>query len=159
MKGKILFVAGVATGYVLGTRAGRKRYEQIRSAWQSVWNAAPVQKQVQKAEDFAKAKLSELPSALAHGLGSTVAALGNRNTTPGEKLDATIESARKSVDEAAKAVDEAAEKAQSSKRSAPKKAASTSSARSKTSGSSASKKKSTGSGSKRSSSNGSSGRS
>ncbi|MGO2658212.1 hypothetical protein [Mycetocola reblochoni] len=108
MKGKILFVAGLATGYVLGTRAGRKRYEQIRSGWLSVWNTRPVQNQVHKAEDFAKARLSGLPSAVASGLGSVFTALGNRGSTPGEKLDATIASARSTVDEAAKAVDDAA---------------------------------------------------
>ncbi|MGP4113679.1 hypothetical protein ACTWP5_22560 [Streptomyces sp. 4N509B] len=27
---KLMFVAGVAVGYVLGTRAGRERYEQMR---------------------------------------------------------------------------------------------------------------------------------
>ena len=32
MKGKILFVVGLGVGYVLGTRAGRERYEQIKQA-------------------------------------------------------------------------------------------------------------------------------
>jgi hypothetical protein len=29
MRGKILIVAGLAVGYVLGARAGRERYEDI----------------------------------------------------------------------------------------------------------------------------------
>lgn len=32
MRGKILFATGIAVGYVLGTRAGRERYEQIKKA-------------------------------------------------------------------------------------------------------------------------------
>ncbi len=32
MPSKITFIAGFATGYVLGARAGRERYDQIRSA-------------------------------------------------------------------------------------------------------------------------------
>jgi hypothetical protein len=32
MRTKVTFLAGFATGYVLGTRAGRARYEQIREA-------------------------------------------------------------------------------------------------------------------------------
>lgn len=31
---KLTFLAGAATGYVLGARAGRNRYEQIRQQWQ-----------------------------------------------------------------------------------------------------------------------------
>ncbi|GAB2902679.1 hypothetical protein [Streptomyces mayteni] len=29
---KLIFIAGLATGYVLGARAGRERYEQLREA-------------------------------------------------------------------------------------------------------------------------------
>ena len=35
MPSKITFLAGFATGYVFGSRAGRARYEQIRGAAQS----------------------------------------------------------------------------------------------------------------------------
>ncbi|MEO3751089.1 YtxH domain-containing protein [Streptomyces sp. B6B3] len=31
---KLTFIAGLAVGYVLGTRAGRERYEQMREATQ-----------------------------------------------------------------------------------------------------------------------------
>ena len=30
---KLSFIAGFGTGYVLGARAGRERYEQIRRSW------------------------------------------------------------------------------------------------------------------------------
>ena len=30
---KLSFIAGFGAGYVLGSRAGRERYEQIRRAW------------------------------------------------------------------------------------------------------------------------------
>jgi hypothetical protein len=52
MRGRLLFVAGAALGYVLGARAGRARYEQIKSASARVWNSNAVQKQVHTAEDF-----------------------------------------------------------------------------------------------------------
>ena len=64
MRGKILFVAGAAVGYVLGARAGRKRYEQIRSAATKVWESPGIQKQVNAAEDFVAAKVGEAPGAL-----------------------------------------------------------------------------------------------
>lgn len=43
MKGKIAFVLGAAVGYVLGSRAGRARYEQIKRGAESLWNTDPVQ--------------------------------------------------------------------------------------------------------------------
>jgi hypothetical protein len=77
MKGKVLFVAGLAVGYVLGTRAGRQRYEQIKGAWLKVWNTPALQKQVHKGQDYAAQKIGEAPAALADGaskLFSTIAA-------------------------------------------------------------------------------------
>lgn len=44
MKGKLGLVLGFGIGYVLGSRAGRKRYEQIKKTAGNVWNSAPVQK-------------------------------------------------------------------------------------------------------------------
>jgi hypothetical protein len=60
MKAKIPLLVGGAVGYVLGTRAGRERYEQIRSQAQTLWNNPKVQETAQKsawaAQDFAKDK-------------------------------------------------------------------------------------------------------
>jgi hypothetical protein len=56
VKGKILFVAGAAAGYVLGARAGRKRYEQIAAVASKVWNAPPVQAAVGSAQSYAGAQ-------------------------------------------------------------------------------------------------------
>lgn len=36
MRYRLTFMIGVAVGYVLGTRAGRERYEQLRRAAQSI---------------------------------------------------------------------------------------------------------------------------
>ena len=43
MRYKATFVAGLATGYVLGTKAGRARYEQIRRLSLAMWNRPVVQ--------------------------------------------------------------------------------------------------------------------
>lgn len=51
MRGKFLFILGLAIGYVFGTRAGRKRYEQIKSAAQNIWESEPVQWSVKQAQD------------------------------------------------------------------------------------------------------------
>lgn len=57
MKGKVAFVVGAAVGYVLGTRAGRERYEQIKRGAQSVWNSAPVQQRVHVVQDLVDDKV------------------------------------------------------------------------------------------------------
>jgi hypothetical protein len=68
MKGKLLFVTGLAVGYVLGARAGRKRYEQIASAANKVWQSPGIQKQVHAAQDFAAAKIGDIPGAVFDGV-------------------------------------------------------------------------------------------
>jgi hypothetical protein len=60
MKGKVLFVVGLGAGYVLGTRAGRQRYEQIKSAWLKVWGSPAVQKQVHTVQDFTADRIGDL---------------------------------------------------------------------------------------------------
>ena len=61
MKGKIIFVTGAAVGYVLGTRAGRKRYEQIKSGAICVWNSKPVQNGVSQAQGFVADTVGDVP--------------------------------------------------------------------------------------------------
>lgn len=56
VKGKLTAALGLAAGYVLGSRAGRDRYEKIKSAATGVWKDPRVQDKVQAAEDVAKEK-------------------------------------------------------------------------------------------------------
>lgn len=64
MRGKLLFITGGLVGYVLGTRAGRKRYDQIVASAENLWNADPVQRRVSEVRDFALERVSDVPSAL-----------------------------------------------------------------------------------------------
>ena len=57
--GKISLLAGGAVGYVLGARAGRERYEQIKSQAQTVWEHPKVQEHASKVQGVAKRKASE----------------------------------------------------------------------------------------------------
>jgi hypothetical protein len=50
-----LLIAG-GIGYVLGTKAGRERYEQIRSQFNKVKDDPRVQEKAQQAADIAKEK-------------------------------------------------------------------------------------------------------
>jgi len=51
MKGKAALLAGLAAGYVLGTRDGRGRYEQIKTRAQGVWKDPRVQEKATAARD------------------------------------------------------------------------------------------------------------
>ena len=53
---KITLLVGGAVGYVLGSKAGRQRYEQIRSQARTMWNNPKVQAKATRAQDFAKQK-------------------------------------------------------------------------------------------------------
>lgn len=102
MRGKAGLVIGLAVGYVLGTRAGRERYEQIKTQWLKVWNLDPVQAQVGKVKDFAKAQAMALPSALWDSAVKVAQAAGSKGT-PGQKLDAAIKVGKDSQDDLDKA--------------------------------------------------------
>lgn len=78
MRGKLLFVTGAAVGYVLGTRAGRKRYEQMKSAALKVWESPGVQKQVNAVEDFVAEKVGEIPEAVYLTVKKTVVRANER---------------------------------------------------------------------------------
>jgi len=60
VKGKILLVVGLGVGYVLGTRAGRARYEQMKKTATALWNDPRVQHQVNNAEEFVKDKAPDV---------------------------------------------------------------------------------------------------
>lgn len=81
MKGKLLFVAGLGVGYVLGTRAGRKRYEQIVGAVQKVWETDGVQKQVHAAQDFVADRIGDIPGAVFSGIGKAASSIAGKRRT------------------------------------------------------------------------------
>lgn len=78
MKGKILFVAGLGLGYVLGTRAGREKYEELRTAALKVWNDPRVQKQVDNVEDFVKDKAPEVAEFVSDNAKKVVAQVSGK---------------------------------------------------------------------------------
>lgn len=51
---KLMTLAAAATGYVLGARAGRERYDQIKTRADKVWNNPKVQETVLDAQVFAE---------------------------------------------------------------------------------------------------------
>lgn len=98
MRGKVGLVIGLAAGYVLGARAGRERYEQIKAQVDKVWNLDPVQEQVGKVKEFAKSTAMALPSTLWDSAVKVTKAATSKGT-PGQKLDSAIQTGRDQVDD------------------------------------------------------------
>lgn len=72
MRGKILFVVGLGVGYVLGTRAGREKYDQIKATVSKLWNDPRVQQRVDDAQEFVKDKAPDVAEFLADGAKKVV---------------------------------------------------------------------------------------
>ena len=89
MKGKILFLAGLGAGYVLGTRAGRERYEQIKKAATRVKQDPRVQEKASQAADLAKDKAPVVKDKVVSAAGTAAGAAGAAasKVTPGKHSD------------------------------------------------------------------------
>ncbi|HWT32152.1 MAG TPA: hypothetical protein VN107_00195 [Microbacterium sp.] len=109
MRGKVGLVIGLGVGYVLGTRAGRERYEQIKQQAEKVWNLPPVQKQVDKAKAAGKSALMALPTAVWSSAVKVTKAAVAPATTPGERLDAAVAAGREAADDIAEAAEKSAD--------------------------------------------------
>jgi hypothetical protein len=59
---KLSMLAVGAAGYVLGSRAGRERYEQIKTQATKLWNQPTVQKTVDDVQAQAKSTASDVGS-------------------------------------------------------------------------------------------------
>ncbi|SIO05038.1 hypothetical protein SAMN05443544_2452 [Agromyces cerinus subsp. cerinus] len=117
MKGKILFVVGLGVGYVLGTRAGRERYEQIRKAAEGVWNTPVVQQGVDTVKGFAAEKVGDLSDTVLDGVksfignatrgaGATKSDVGDAAKSAKQNVSKTASAAKSAVDSAASALDD-----------------------------------------------------
>lgn len=105
MRGKFGLVIGLGAGYVLGTRAGRQRYEQIKTQAQKVWNLEPVQEQVGKAKKLATSSAMALPRAAWTGVVGVAKAAGKPGT-PGQKLDGAVAATEVAAEDVKKAADD-----------------------------------------------------
>jgi hypothetical protein len=117
MRGKILFVVGLGVGYVLGTRAGRERYEQIRKAAENVWNTPAVQQGVGTVKEFASARVGDISETVVDGVrtfignatkssGATKSDVSNAAKSAKAGVAKSARAARSAVDTAADAIDD-----------------------------------------------------
>ena len=88
--GKIMVAAAGALGYVLGARAGRERYEQIKSQVSRLWQDPKVQQAAARAEGLARdtaprvqQKVTDAASKATKAARSTSGRGGHAATTEG----------------------------------------------------------------------------
>ena len=72
MKAKLALLAGAAAGYVFGTRAGKERYEQIKSAASDLWRNSTVQDRVSNAENFVSSHAPDVQNKVTEAAKSAV---------------------------------------------------------------------------------------
>jgi len=111
MKGKILLVVGLGVGYVLGARAGRGRYEEIKDAVGKFWNDPRVQNQRTQAEEFVKDKAPDVAEFLSDGAKKVASQVTSAKSTAAKSSAANTTAAKKP----------AARKTPSTRSTAPKK--------------------------------------
>jgi len=89
MRGKLWFALGAATGFVLGSRAGREKYDQIALTARKLWDHPTVQEAAgvvqaqatqlyEHGKDTVSDKLShtKLGEKLSHGTGKPLVSTG-----------------------------------------------------------------------------------
>ena len=107
MKGKIGLVVGLGVGYVIGTRAGRERYEQIKTQWLKVWNLDPVQEQVERVKGYVGDKAAAVPGAIWSGVQKVVKSASGNDKTAGQRLDSAVAAGKKAADDIVDATEDA----------------------------------------------------
>ena len=85
MKLKLTFLAGAATGYILGTRAGRDRYDEMKKQADALWHDPRVQEKVSAAGDTVKEKAPEMGAKLSAVAGSAASAAKDKVSGQGDK--------------------------------------------------------------------------
>ncbi|CAM5428480.1 hypothetical protein [Leifsonia shinshuensis] len=65
----IIFLAGVAVGFVVGTRAGRGAYENMRSKWQGFSNSDQVKQVKESVGDLAGRAASTVSDTVSDAVG------------------------------------------------------------------------------------------
>ncbi|GAB2774231.1 YtxH domain-containing protein [Streptomyces sp. NPDC054796] len=69
MRYRLTFVAGLAVGYVLGTRAGRERYEQLRKAAHRVAENPAVRNATESAAQTGREAASKAAGVVSEKVG------------------------------------------------------------------------------------------
>lgn len=82
MAGKMSFLIGLGAGYVLGTRSGRERYEQIAGKAQELWRDPRVQEKAGQAQQLVKEKASDVGERVSEKVTERIGSAGAHSAAP-----------------------------------------------------------------------------
>lgn len=117
MRGKAALVVGLVAGYVLGARAGRERYEQIKAQAEKVWEQPVVQGQVEKVKAFGVSALKSVPGVVWKGAKSVTGAATQPGTAQ-ERAERAAKAAKQSASEVADVVEDSVDDAKQAEKTA-----------------------------------------
>ena len=117
MRGKAALVVGLVAGYVLGARAGRGRYEQIKAQAEKVWDQPIVQGQVEKVKTLGVSALKSVPGVVWKGAKSVTGA-ASQSGTVSERAERAGRAAQASAREVADAVEDSVDEAERAEKTA-----------------------------------------
>jgi len=89
MRGKLIFITGVGVGYVLGTRAGREKFDRMVAQARQFWESPTVQ----EAAGVVQAQAGRLYDEGKHVLSDQVHRISGRNGRALGESDADKEEA------------------------------------------------------------------
>ena len=78
MKLKLTFLAGAAVGYVLGARAGRDRYDDMKKQADALWHDPRVQEKVSVATETVKEKAPDVGAKISSAAGSAASTVKDK---------------------------------------------------------------------------------
>ena len=87
MKGKFLFLAGTATGFVLGSKAGRQAYDRLSAKAHQLWGDPTTQKVISQAETIARDAATVAQTKVSDLLDRTEASVKKEETRTSPKED------------------------------------------------------------------------
>jgi len=93
MRGKAALVLGLGVGYVLGTRDGRERYEQIKEQAVRLRNDPRVKEKAAQAQTVVQEKAPEAKQAVSDAAQKVAHRASGGDGDPGPHGDATVQPA------------------------------------------------------------------
>jgi hypothetical protein len=84
---KLLLLAAAGAGYVLGTRAGRERYEQIMGTVNKVKNDPRVQEKAHQAVDTARQQAPVVADRVTSAAGTAASKVKGSGSDPTDRLN------------------------------------------------------------------------
>lgn len=89
MRGKILLLTGLAVGYVLGAKAGREKYNQLKESAERLWNDPRVKQRVDQVEGFVKDKAPEVADFVTDNAKKVAGQVGGKKSSGSSRPNGT----------------------------------------------------------------------